>query len=397
MIKLPKPEQYPDAGDLYGTLAEYQSTTDLVNVAAKVRETGIEKWDCYSPFPVHGIDPAMGIKMTVLPLIVFCIGLSGLAGGILLQWWTNAFDWAWIVSGKPFWSWPANAAIAFETTILASVFASFFGMWTLNGLPQVFSPWFRKDQFRKVTDDSFFIGIQASDENYDKAKAVLESSGAVSIDSVHMDADPGKKKMPFGVYAFILVSSVVALLPFALIADARASKSDKPHFHVIPDMDFQDRGNTQAASEFFPDGRTSRAPVLGTVAQGQLNADEHLNQGLTAGQWATTFPAAVTVDDNLFKRGKVVYEKYCQPCHGLDGKGMGIVAQKALSMPASDIGKWAPPANLLDQRIQNQPVGQIFNTISYGRNTMLGYAPRIKPVDRWAIIAHLRTLQERQK
>jgi hypothetical protein len=85
-------------GELFGVLAEFDTPGELVEAARKVREAGYTEFDCYSPFPVHGIDEAMGIKRTILPLLVFGGGFTGLMLGLLLQWWTNAFDWPWLVS-----------------------------------------------------------------------------------------------------------------------------------------------------------------------------------------------------------------------------------------------------------------------------------------------------------
>ena len=95
-------------GELYGVLAEFDTPGELVEAARKVRDAGYTEFDCFSPFPVHGIDEAMGIKRTILPVLIFAGGFAGTIGGLLLQWWMNAYNWPWIVSGKPAWSIPAN-------------------------------------------------------------------------------------------------------------------------------------------------------------------------------------------------------------------------------------------------------------------------------------------------
>src|ERR1700753_2960116 len=105
-------------GPLYGILAEYDTPGELVEAARKVKDAGYTEFDCYSPFPVHGIDPAMGIKRTILPLAIFCGGFSGAVGGLLWQWYCNAYSWGCNTSGKPVWSIPANIPIAYECGIL---------------------------------------------------------------------------------------------------------------------------------------------------------------------------------------------------------------------------------------------------------------------------------------
>lgn len=179
-------------GELYGLLAEFDTPGELIEAAKKVRDAGYTEFDCFSPFPVHGIDPAMGIKRTILPLIVFAGGFTGLLGGILLQWWCNAYNWPWNIAGKPAWSIPANVPIAFELTILLSVFASFFGMWILNKLPQVWHPFFRLDRFGRVTDDAFLLGIEARDRRFDadKTQQLLQGAGAIAIDPCYLNPDP---------------------------------------------------------------------------------------------------------------------------------------------------------------------------------------------------------------
>src|SRR5512140_636699 len=119
----------PGEGELHGLLAEYDTPGELVEAARRVKDAGYTDFDCYSPFPVHGIDPAMGIKRTILPVMIFGGGVTGAVGGLLLQWYRNAHAWTWNISGKPTWSIPANIPIAYECAILFSVFCAFFGMW----------------------------------------------------------------------------------------------------------------------------------------------------------------------------------------------------------------------------------------------------------------------------
>src|SRR5688572_14857096 len=132
---------------LHGLLAEYETPWQLIDASNKVREARYQRWDTYTPFPVHGIDKAMGIRMTILPWIVLVAGLTGLASAIALQWWTNAFDYPWIVSGKPMWSIPANVPIMFEMTVLFSGITTLVGMLALNGMPHPSHPLDLKERF----------------------------------------------------------------------------------------------------------------------------------------------------------------------------------------------------------------------------------------------------------
>src|SRR5438552_17212153 len=94
--------------ELVALLAEYPNVDRILNAARAVRRAGFTRWDVHSPFPIHGIDYAMGIRPTILPWVVLGGGLTGLIGGIWLQWYCNAYDYRFMISGKPLWSFPAN-------------------------------------------------------------------------------------------------------------------------------------------------------------------------------------------------------------------------------------------------------------------------------------------------
>ena len=422
-------------GALYGVLAEFDSPGALVKAARRVRDAGYTEFDCYSPFPVHGIDEAMGIKRTILPALVFGGGIAGLIGGLFLQWYLNAWNWPWTISGKPYWSLPANIPIGFETTILLSVFTTFFGMWILNRLPQVWHPFFRLDRFAKVTDDGFMLGIEARDQRFDLAvtRKLLSEAGALEVEECRIDPDPAAKKMPTWIFGLIITSTVFALIPFAIIAKARGSKSSKPHYHIFSDMDFQAKAKSDTAFPLFPDGRANRGQVPGTIARGSLAEDDAYHRGLEmkdvvrtvtppapaavdpaapAGApvappvpttpttvtvrepvWITGLPAQIEPSVSTIKRGQERYNIYCAPCHGYDGRGMGAIPKRVAGLG----GAW-PARNLVQANgvAIGMPNGQLYNTIANGFNTMSGYASQIPVADRWAIVLYVRALQRGQ-
>ena len=118
----------PNKSDsIHGVVAYFHDVDGIKGAARKIRDAGFQRWDTYTPFPVHGIDEAMGIKPTVLPWIVLGMGLTGMCVGLLLQWYTNAFDYQFSISGKPTWSLPANIPVTFEVIIAFSAFTTFFG------------------------------------------------------------------------------------------------------------------------------------------------------------------------------------------------------------------------------------------------------------------------------
>ncbi len=387
-------------GELYGVLAEYDTPGELIEAARKVRDAGYSEFDTYSPFPVHGMDEAMGIKRTILPLVVFGGGFTGLVGAVFLQWWMNAYNWPWNISGKPAWSIPANVPIAFEGTILFSVLSCFFGMWILNKLPQVWHPFFRSDRFARVSDDAFVLGIQASDKRFDQTSTtkLLQDAGAIGVENVYLETDPARKTMPKFIFAFIVASTAFALIPFALAAKARNSHSSEPHLHIFPDMDFQPKYKSDTAMDLFADGRANRGDIAGAIARGHLNADDEFYRGLAHGtggepKWTTGFPSQLEINAALVQRGQNRFNIYCTPCHGYDGRGLGSVPQRV----AAGGGAW-PARNLVEAGgiVTKMPNGQLFNTISNGMGTMQGYASQIPHADRWAIVLYVRALQRSQ-
>jgi len=155
---------------LHGVLAEFGNTAELLVAARKVREAGYKKYDAYSPFPIHGMDDAMGLKPSKLGWIVLAHGLVGFFGAIALMVWTSSVDYPLNISGKPNINAPAFIPVLFELTVLLSAFGAVFGMFYLNDMPKHHNPLFNSDRFSRVTDDKFFICIESSDMLFDQQK-----------------------------------------------------------------------------------------------------------------------------------------------------------------------------------------------------------------------------------
>ncbi len=173
-------------GRLYGVLAEFATAEAVLAAAAQVRDAGFTRFDVYSPIPIHGLDEAMGIRATRLPWVVLGGGATGAAVALLLQWWTNAVNYPFIISAKPLFGLPANIPVTFELTVLFAALGAFFGMLVANRLPELYHPFFKVPRFRRVTTDTFFIGIEAADPRFDleETRAMLEEAGGRGIVAV---------------------------------------------------------------------------------------------------------------------------------------------------------------------------------------------------------------------
>ena len=195
------------------------------------------------------------------------------------------------------------------------------------------------------------------------------------------------------------------LVGLLAVAGFRGQKSEKPPIEIFPDMDHQPKVKAQVPSEFFADGRGNRQPVPGTVPLGYeapvskenpfpdegkyrmvrySSGTDYLNTGRFGDQWGTGIPMPVTAE--LMQRGQDRYTIFCGVCHGASGGGNGVAGQYGLVAIAS----------FHQDRLRDMADGEIYNTITMGKNTMLGYGSKIPVDDRWAIVAYVRALQAAQ-
>jgi hypothetical protein len=162
---------------IYGILAEFDTATQMVDAARKVRDAGYVKTDAFSPFPLHEIDEALGIRRSILPYLVFGGAVVGLLTGLGLQWYVHVWDYPIIVGGRPFFSLPSFIPPAYELTILFAGFTAVFGMLFLNGLPQPYHPVFNVPRFALATREKFFLLIETRDPkfNYEETRSFMQS------------------------------------------------------------------------------------------------------------------------------------------------------------------------------------------------------------------------------
>jgi hypothetical protein len=180
---------------LWGYLVEFETVDTLMSAAERMRDAGFTRWDCHTPFPLHGLNDAMGLRPTRLPWLVFGAGLTGAAFGLALQYYTNAFDYPLVISGKPIFSLPANIPVMFEMTILFAAIASFIGMLALNNLPQWYHALFTNRRFRRTTADRFFVSVEARDVRFNpvQTRLFLESLGGGAVEEVYESLGPSSR------------------------------------------------------------------------------------------------------------------------------------------------------------------------------------------------------------
>ena len=170
----------------YGLIAEFENPAATMHAAEKIRDAGFRKWDVYTPFPVHGMDQAMGMKNSKVGWFAFLGGVTGYTTGMLMIWWMNAYDYALSVGGKPMFSPFAAFPPSYELTILLGSFGSLFGMLFLNRLPRLHHPLLKNRRFASATHDRFFIVVETADSKYSETETrkLLETAGSKHIEIV---------------------------------------------------------------------------------------------------------------------------------------------------------------------------------------------------------------------
>lgn len=170
----------------YGIIAEFDTPAEAMHAAEKVRDAGFRKWDVFTPFPVHGMDKAMGLKNSKVGWFSFIGGVIGYASGMLMIWWMNAFDYPVLIGGKPMFSAFSAFPPSYELTILLGAFGALGGMLLLNRLPRLHHPLLKHKRFELATHDKFFVVIEMTDPKYNEAETrkLLESTGSKRIEMV---------------------------------------------------------------------------------------------------------------------------------------------------------------------------------------------------------------------
>lgn len=171
--------------NIYGVAAEFPTAAALYGAAEKVRDAGFKRWDAHSPFPIHGMDRAMGLGKSWLSAVVLAGGTLGLLTAAALEFYPSAIEYPLVVHGKPvdFFTVPAFVPIMFELTVLFAAFAAVGALLAMNLLPRWHHPLFNWDRFKKVTDDGFALVIEARDPQFapDRTAALLRDLGGLNV------------------------------------------------------------------------------------------------------------------------------------------------------------------------------------------------------------------------
>ena len=170
-------------GNLYGIMAEFREPEQLLDAARAAYRAGYRKMDAYSPYEVEGLSEAIGFRKTRVPLLVLLGGVSGAVTAYGMQWYSAAVDYPLNVGGRPLHSWPSFVPITFELTVLFAALAGVIGMLAMNGLPKLYHPVFNAPEFKRASQTSFFLCIEAKDHVFraDEVREFLLSLAPVQV------------------------------------------------------------------------------------------------------------------------------------------------------------------------------------------------------------------------
>lgn len=369
----------PRSRKLFGLSALYNTPNEIVNAAAVAAGKGFEKFDTYTPYPLHGMDTAMGLKESKVGLVSFSCGITGTFLALLMIGWMTGIDYQNIIGGKPFFSLPPSIPITFEITILLTGIATTFGMLILfNKLPKINSPLNDTEFMNRVSSDKYGIVIRAEDEKFEEpnVKNLFLSTGAFDVQPIYFRESNLTTKTPIfekkftgAIIGTAILTAIITYITLNIVL-----------YDVVP-FDWmwnQGRVDAQSKSDFFPNKYGMREPVKGTVARGFLPY-EFTGQPDSLVRLLAN-PLAVSKD--VLMRGQERYNIYCSPCHGYFGEGDSRLK-----------GQFPKPPTLHSVKVDNWSDGNIYHVITNGQNVMPSYAEQVSSDDRWAIIHYIRALQ----
>lgn len=364
---------------LYSISAIYHTPNDIVRAASAVRDAGYTKFDVHTPYPVHGLDGAMGLKETKLGFVTLAAGILGAVGMISFASWVAVVDYPQVIGGKPYWSWPAFVPVTYEIAVLLAVLGTVGGMIAFFfKFPNTSHPLHDTSYMKKVSSDKFGVTVQADDPQFDekKVRELLKSTGG-EVEAIHYT----EEFLTFTPNTF--EPKFLLLLVGIALATSAGGYLYWNKLLYLPPFDWmveQQRFDVQSVTDYYPDGRTMRLPVEGTVARGFMPYP--YAAGMKSDSVGKLLINPLLDTKETLELGKRKYLTFCSPCHGNFGKGDSRLN-----------GQFPNPPTLHSDKVRTWPDGAIFHTITVGQNVMPSYQYQLSREERWAVVKYIRTLQ----
>ena len=360
----------------FSVLGLFDSAQELIEAVRALKGKVAGRLETYTPYPVHGMEEALGLRKSPVGGMVFVLGLIGALSALAFELWTQGVDYPVVTAGKPLLSWQAFIPIMFEVTVLFACFTAGLGMlFLLNRLPFFRHPMLRSRSMPLITRDKFALAVEAEEQplDVDAITSALRAAGARGIEVVERPAPPGPLSPNF-------LLQVAAGIGLACLAGGILTYWAVKLFPVTVPMAHmldQPRVDPQDGSGFFQDGFGMRMPVPGTVARGRVPFTVRSQR--EAALLANPLPRT----DGVLKKGRQAFLTYCSVCHGALGDGR----------PTLTAAYGAKPANLVSGKFLDYSDGEIYDVIVRGRNAMPSYSADLSGEESWSVVHHVRVLQ----
>jgi mono/diheme cytochrome c family protein len=364
----------------FAVLGLYSDAQKIVEAAQQIRPRRLGRLEAYTPYPVHGLDRAIGLAPSRLGRLVMLMGVIGAGLALLFEGWVSTVDYPLLTGGKPLFSWQAFVPVMFEVTVLFATFTAGLAMlFALNKLPFFGHPVLHSKAIKDITRDKLALSIEATGAAFDAeaARQALLDNGAESVEIV---------PVPTWDRALTLVGllrTIAAIVAACVVAGAGLFAAEKLIAIVPPMLHMHDQPKLNAFREsaFFADGRGMQPAVAGTVARGHLPP-----AFATPEEAGTLLSNPLPLTQPIAERGRKLFGDHCAICHGPVGDGVPLLSR----------AYGGKPGNFLSNEIRARPDGHYFGVLMLGKNAMPSYAADLDNHDRWAVVHYIRILQRAQ-
>jgi cytochrome c5 len=361
---------------VFSVLGLFDSAPLLMHAIPEVKAKVSARLEAYTPFPVHGMDKALGLRKSPVAGMVLAMGIIGAIAGIALELWTSGIDYPQMTAGKPFFSWEAFIPIMFEVMVLFACFTAGLGMLLLlNRLPFFRHPMLQSKAMAQITRDKFALAVEADGDvlDVDAIASALKQAGSISVETIEAP-EPIRIASPSFLFTVLLAIGISsAAAGYATYWAIKLFPVSIPMAHMLD----QPRLDPQRPSSFFKDGFGMRMPVPGTVAR------ESLPYSIGSEEEAGALVNPLPRTEQVLQQGRQAYRNFCAVCHDIRGNGT----------PTLTAAYGAKPANLVSRTIIDLPDGKIHHVILVGKNAMPAYAADLNADERWAAVHYVRALQ----
>lgn len=363
---------------LYAMTALFDTPDEIMHAASEATKR-YRKFDVHTPYPVHGMDDAMGMGESPIGWVTICIGTTCMLLMLSFIAWVSLVDYPNIWAGKPWFNILAYVPILFETTILTGAVSTVIIMFVIVfGMPRNNHPLHDTPYMQRTSDDKFGLCIEATDDAFgvESSRAFLESLGAKTIIPVHYDKTEAHSGFSLTHPVYLVVAALVIVFSSGAAYFLLNRMVFLPPFNW---MSVQDRYSAQSRNDVFKDGRTMQRPVDGTVPRGYM-PEPFKDKPDEMGKYMIN-PLPRTAE--VFAMGKLQFESKCSVCHGYYGEG-----DSRLPSDAFPAGK-----SLHSGTVTKMTDGRIYHIITFGQNVMPSYAKQLTKEERWAVVHYIRALQ----